>query len=62
MEKENAIQEAKHIVKAVRERMNKKPIDYARNAIDFLNGLKEEELKASHITNRISVITWGREG
>ena len=59
--KEKAIQESKHSVKAVRERLNKNPLDYARNAIDFLNGLTEKDLKVSHIMDSIYVINWGRK-
>ena len=61
MDKEKATQETKQSVKAVRERLNKNPVDYAINSIDFLNGLTEEELKVAHITDKISIITWERK-
>ena len=46
---------------AMKERMNKKPINYAKNTIDFLNGLTEEKLKTTNIKYRISIITWDRK-
>ena len=45
----------------MKERLNKNPIDYAKNTIDFLNGLKEDELKATNIKDRIPIITWARK-
>ena len=45
----------------VNERLNKKPIDYAKNTIDFLNGLIEEELNTVNIKDIISIITWARK-
>ena len=46
---------------SVKERLNKKTIDYAKNTIDFLNGLTEDEFKATNIEDRISIITWERK-
>ena len=45
----------------VGEILNKKPIDYAKNAIDFLNGLTKEELKTANIKDMISIINWDRK-
>ena len=45
----------------VKEKLNKNPIDYAKNTIYFLNGLTEEELNIANIKYRISIITWGRK-
>ena len=61
LDKEVVIQTTKQSVTTVKERMNKKPIDYAKNTIDFLNGLTEEELKTSNIKDRLSIITWARK-
>ena len=61
MDKEIAIQEANQSVTTIRERLNKNPVNYAINAIDFLNGLTEEELRKTNITNMISIITWDRK-
>ena len=46
---------------ASREKLNKNPIDYANNAIKFLNGLTEDDLKNANIKDRISIITWARK-
>ena len=61
LDKERAIHEAKKSVTTVRERLNKKPIYYAKNSIDFFNGLTEEELRTTNITNMIYIITWDRK-
>ena len=53
LDKEDVIKSYKHSVIVVGERLNKKPIDCANNAIDFLNGLIEDELKAKNIKDRI---------
>ena len=57
LDKERAIHEAKKSVTIVRERLNKNPVYYEKNAIDFFNGLTEEELRTTNITNMISIIT-----
>ena len=44
----------------MKERLNKNPIDYVENTIDFLNGFTEEELNRTNIKDRISIITWAR--
>ena len=41
--------------------LNKKDVEYAKKSIDFLNGLSEEEVRAAHITDMISIITWERK-
>ena len=61
LDKEFVIKSAKQSVIAMKERLNKKPIDYAKHTIDFLNGLKEDELKATNIKDRIPIITWARK-
>ena len=61
LDKEGDIHVTNQSVTTVRERINKNPVDYARNAIDFLNGLTEEELRIANITDRIYVITWARK-
>ena len=45
LDKEVVIQSAKKSVKAIKERLNKKLIDYAKNTVDFLNGLTEEDIE-----------------
>ena len=44
-----------------REKLNKKPIDYANNVIKFLNGLSEDDLKKTNIKDRLSIMTWSRK-
>ena len=46
---------------AVKERLNKNPIETNNNTIDFLNGLIEDELKEANIKDRISIINWARK-
>ena len=61
LDKEFVIKSAKQSVIAMKERLNKKPIDYAKNTIDFLNGLTEDEMKATNIKDKISIITQARK-
>ena len=44
----------------VREKLNKKPIDYANNANKFLNGLKEDDLENEIIKEKISIMVWAK--
>ena len=39
------IQEAKQSVTTVKENLNKKLVDYAKNSIEFLNGIKPTSKK-----------------
>ena len=48
-------------MEATTEKINKKPIDYANNAINFLNGLREDDLKNENIKDILSIITWARK-
>ena len=61
LDKERVIQEAKQSVRIVKEEMNKNPVDYAKNAIEFLNGIIEEEIRKDSIRDKISIITWARK-
>ena len=45
MDKERVIQASKQSVATVKEKLNKKPVDYAKNAIEFLNGMTKEEIR-----------------
>ena len=45
----------------MRERLNKKSIDYAENYIDHLNRTTEDELNTANIKDGISIITWARK-
>ena len=56
-DKEVIIQSSRKIMTATTEKLNKKPIDYANNAIKFFNGLTEHDLKNANIKDRISIIT-----
>ena len=55
------IHSSRQIVIATRERLNKKPINYANNSINILNGLIEDDLKNENIKDIISIITWARK-
>ena len=61
LNKEAVVQSSKQIVTSTKEKLNKNPIDYANNAINFLNGLKEDELNTSNNKDRISIITQARK-
>ena len=62
LDKEVVIQSSKQSMTTVTEILNKKPIDYTKNFIDFLNGLTEDELKTANIKDIISIISWARKG
>ena len=61
LDKEIVMQSARQSVTAMKERLNKNPIEIANNTIDFLNGLIEDELKETNIKYRISIITCARK-
>ena len=61
IDKEIVMQAARQSVTTVKEVLNKNPIDNANNTVSFLNGLTEDDLKATSIKNRISVIMWARK-
>ena len=56
LDKEVVIKSSRQIVMTEKEKLNKKPIDYGNNAIKFLNGLTEDDLKNANIKDRISII------
>ena len=55
------IYSSKQVIIVESEKMNKKPIEYAKNAIEFMNGLSEDEVKKEKVQDRISVMTWARK-
>ena len=61
LDEERVIQESKQSVTIVKEKLNKKPVDYAKNDIKFLNGLTEEEIIKDSIRDMIFAITWARK-
>ena len=61
MDKERVIHAAKRSVKSVKEKLSKKLVDYAKSAIEFLDGLTEEEIRKDGIKDGIFVITWARK-
>ena len=61
LDKEIVIQAAKQSVAAVKEVLNKNPIDTANNTLSFLSGLTEDDLKTTNIKEKISIITWERK-
>ena len=38
--------------------MNKKLVDCAKNAIDFMNSFSEDDLRKENVKYRISIMTW----
>ena len=44
-----------------REKLNKNLVDYANNAINFLNGLLKDDLKKANIKDRISIMTQAKK-
>ena len=44
-----------------KETLNKNLVDYANNAIKFLNGLSKDDLKKENIKDRLSIMTWARK-
>ena len=57
LDKEMVIQESKQSVTIVKEKLNKKPVDYAKDNIEFLNGMTEEEIRKAGIRDKVYVIT-----
>ena len=45
----------------MKENLNKKPLDYAKTDIEFLNGMTEKEIRKVGIRDGISIITWDRK-
>ena len=60
LDKEEVIYSSKKAVTLAREKINKKPIEYANNAINFLSLLLENGLKESNIKDRIPIMMWER--
>ena len=57
-DKEMVINVARQSSTAVKEALDRKPADTARNIINFLNTFSKEELRTMVIKYRITVITW----
>ena len=55
------IQSSRKIMTSAGKKLNKNPVDYANNAINFLNGLTQDNLKNANIKDRKSIITWARK-
>ena len=52
---------ARKICTTVKETLDTKPTDTARNAINFLNTLSKEDLRTTRIKDMITVITWAKK-
>ena len=61
LDKELEIHSSRQALTAAKEKLNKKPVECAKNAIDFLNNLSEDDLKKANVKDRISVTTWARK-
>ena len=55
------IHSSRKITEVAREKLNKNPVGYVNNAIKFLNGLSEDDLKKANIKDRISIMTWPKK-
>ena len=45
----------------MKEALNRKPVDIAKNTINFLNTMSEEDLRTMGIKDRITVFSWARK-
>ena len=61
LDKEMVINVARQSRTAVKEALNKKPVDTTNNTINFLNTLSEEYLRTMGIKYRITMITSARK-
>ena len=61
LDKELVIHSSKQVLTVAREKLNKKPIDCAKNSINFLNSLSKDDLKKENFKDRISIMTWARK-
>ena len=61
LDKEVVIHSSRQVLTIPREKLNKRPVDYAKNAIDFLNSLSKDDLKKANVNDRILVMTWDRK-
>ena len=61
LDKEMVIYSSKKVVTVSRENLNKKPIENANNAIDFLNHLSEDDLRKANIKDMIPIMAWERK-
>jgi hypothetical protein len=60
VDKETVVNLAKKAVALANEKLNKKPSDYAENAVEFLSGLSEEQADTTGIKDRVSTIIWAK--
>ena len=58
--KESVVQEAKKHIQTAKLDLNKRPLDIAEGALNFLKSLTEEDIRWGNIQDRILVITWAR--
>ena len=61
LDKEMVINDARQSCIAVKEALNKKPVDTSKNTVNFLNNLSKEYLRTMGIKEKITVITWARK-
>ena len=54
------IYSSRKVVIVSRENLNKKPIKYANNVIDFLNHLSKDDLKKENIKDMIPIMAWAK--
>ena len=61
LDKELEIHSSRQALTAAKEKLNKKPVECAKNAIDFPNSLSKYYLNKSNVKYRISIMTWARK-
>ena len=55
------IYSSRKVITVAREKLNKKPIEYSKNVIGFLNSLSEDDINKENVKDRISIMTWERK-
>ena len=62
LDKEVVIHSSRKVLTIARQNLNKRLVDCAKNAIDFLNSIWEDNLKKANSNDIISIITSARKG
>ena len=57
---ENALMSARKNVVVVKQALNKKPMQVAQNAVEFLSTLSEDQIKRMGIQDKVVVVSWAR--
>ena len=60
-DQEGALKVARHNILTVKQELNKKPMETAQNAINFLSTLSEGQVRRFDIRDRVVIISWDRK-